>query len=206
MNGEFKVLVKKYDANKLISAFGKNFTENLSGAYSKSGAKSDILKESDFCFGYLTNDSLFLIYNREERWMRVYIESIAVQSVRGLQDAINRYFESITRMLDREKISWNDPQATISLENYPLYGSYKTRWQRSTDFFKEKKEKLFVIPIASFIVSFLLIHYRILTGEDAKKNMLETLTVTAEAYIGVILVLIFQFLLVPNKRKFIFNF
>lgn len=207
MDGEFKVLLKKYDQAQLVTAFNENFTNNFTQAYEKSAYQaSGILKQSDFCTGYITKNSLFLVYNREGDTMKIYVEIYNLKDVGKLKTDINSYFESITRMLDRKKIKWERPQATITLENYELYGVMKTRKERIMEIFKEQREKLFLVPIGSFAVSFAFIHWHVLEKDDGAKDLLKAVSATAEAYVGLLLLLIVQFLFEIRKRNFIFNF
>ena len=207
MNGEFRVLIKSFDQSKIIETFKYHFTDNFSAAYDRSMYKmTGILKQSDFCFGYLTNNSLFLVYNREGDTMKVYIENLPKGDVNGLKTAIDTHFGSITRMLDKVGIRWKAPEATITLENHPLYGSLKTPLGRISDSIKKQKEKLFMVPIGSFVASFFAVQWNILAGDVGRKDMIKTLITTIEAYIGLVVLLITQVFLISNNRKFTFNF
>ncbi len=207
MDGEFKVQLKHYDPVQIVRIFTEYYGDRLQDAYSKSAyRKSGILKKNDFCAGYQTNDSLFLVYNREGNTLKIYVEPVNQQDLNNLKDTINKYFKGVTEMLDDESIKWSKPQANILVEKCPLTGTVKTRWDQVKEIFENQREKLFLVPIGSVLASFLAIHWSILEKSEGAKDLKKAVISTLEAYIGLVLLLLVQLLFTGNKRQFTFKF
>lgn len=91
MEGEFRIQLKNYDPHKIVQAFEEYYGDNLDKAYEKSAYYgSGDVKRSDICAGYQTNDSLFLVYNREGNYLRVYVEPTNNRDINLMKELINR--------------------------------------------------------------------------------------------------------------------
>ncbi len=64
-----------------------------------------------------------------------------------MKELINRFFKGVTEILDKNKIGWSKPQATITLEDCPLTGGYKTKTETLKEVFENQREKMFLAPI-----------------------------------------------------------
>jgi len=207
MDGEFKVVLKEYDQAELVKAFKEDFNDNFSAAFEKSAYKtSGALQLTDFCAGYLTRDSLFLVYNREGDIMKVYVETPNARDLNNLKNTINKYFGGITKMLDKRKMKWSSPEATITLENLPLYGFIKTWKDKLKDLIRDQKEKLFIVPFGSLFAVYLAIHWNFVRSDDASKDLKKAVISTLEAYLGFLILVCIQLFFAGKKRKFTFNF
>jgi hypothetical protein len=207
MDGEFRVQLKSYDAAQLIQAFKEYYGDNLTNAYDKSAYKvSGYVKQTDFCSGYQTNDSLFMVYNREGNALKIYVESFNQQDLNNLKNTINRYFKSITEMLDDKEIKWSKPQATILVEKSPLTGVVKTKKDYLKETFENQREKLFFLPISTVLAAGLAFYWNIADKGDTTKDVKKAVISTLEAIIGFVLLFLVQLLFVRNKREFTFKF
>jgi len=206
MDGEFKVELKDYNAAKIIGSFKEYYGNRLAEAYARSKYQlSGLIKEEGFCAGHHTHDSLFLVYNREGTWLKVYVETVNRQDINNLKNIINSYFKIITKMLDKKKIKWLNPQATIRVQNIPLPGVFQTRKKYLKQIFEDQREKLFLVPIGSVLASFLAIHWNILDKVESSSDLKKTVSSTLEAYIGLILLFLIKLLWVGNNREFSFK-
>lgn len=212
MDGEIRLKLRGFDQEKVTKIFTNAYPNNLASAYARSaydriareGEKT--LTSNDFCAGYHTNDSLFLVYWMEADVLKVYVETVNNKDMVLMKATINRYFQQITRLFDNQGMNWSKPEATITLEDCPFYGFVKTRKERFAEIWKAQKEKLFVTPIASLLASYFALKVNILPGDDLLKDMKKAVILTAEAYIGIILVLFFEVILKSSKKVFTFNF
>jgi hypothetical protein len=206
MDGEFRVEIKDYDATKIIQAFEDHYGDKLAQAYSKSAYQSSgTLGQVDFCAGFQTNDSLFLVYNREGDDMKVYVEPYNKKDINLMKELVNRYFKKITKTLDKKKIKWSKPQATITLEGCPLPGVYKTRKEALKEILQDQKEKVLFSPIGSFLAVGVARYLSIMKEDDITKEVEKIVTSGLEALIVVILMITSQTLIVSNKRAFTFK-
>ncbi|HVU95462.1 MAG TPA: hypothetical protein VHE34_09565 [Puia sp.] len=137
--------------------------------------------------------------------MKVYVETLNQQDLNNLKNTLNEYFKNITEMLDRKRIKWSKPQATIRLENCPLTGFVKTRKLYLKGIIEDQREKLFIVPIGSLLASFLAIHWNILEKDEASKDLKKAVISTLEAYIGLLILLLIGLIFVGNKREFTFK-
>ncbi len=77
MDGEFRVELKEYDADRIVEAFIEYYGNKLDQAYENCAFQySGNVLQDDLCAGYQTNDSLFLVYNREGNSLKVYVEPV----------------------------------------------------------------------------------------------------------------------------------
>src|SRR5215813_11544280 len=128
MDGEFKVQLKKCNQATITKLFNDKYQNKLRDAYFKSAHKdSGTMKEKDFCAGYHNNDSLFLVYTLEANILKIYVETVNKKDLNLMKNTINMYFQQVIGILNETGQKWSNPQATISLENCPFYGSVKTR-------------------------------------------------------------------------------
>ena len=207
MYGEFRVKLASFDQVTVTKIFTDAYQNKLPGAYARSAYKNGTsVSVSDFCAGYHTNDSLFLVYMMESDRLKVYVETANKKDLALMKATINRYFEQVTDLFKKHELQWSKPEATITLEECPVYGFVKTKKDRFKDIWESQKEKLFITPIASLTASYLALKINILPADDLVKDMKKAVILTAEAYIGVIIGLIIGVLLTANKKAFTFNF
>ncbi|HWB91940.1 MAG TPA: hypothetical protein VG605_08815 [Puia sp.] len=206
MDGEFRIQLKNYDSHKIIEAFIEYYGDHLDQAYNKSAYyRTGDVKRSDICAGYQTSDSLFLVYNREGNYLKVYVEPSNKKDINLMKELINRYFKSVTQMLDNKHIKWHKPQATITLEECPLPGIYKTKKEALKEIFEDQREKVVFTPIGTFLAIFIARYLSIMDKIDAGKDAEKALTSTLEALIVVLLLIVCQVFLVSTKRVFTFK-
>lgn len=206
MDGEFRVQLKEYKADKIVEAFIEYYGDNLAQAYSKSAYRnSGNVSQDDLCAGYQTKDSLFLVYNREGNSLKVYVEPVNKKDVNHMRELINRYFKGVTEMLDKKKIKWSKPQATITLEECPLTGVYKTKRDALRQIFEDQREKLFFLPISTILAIGLTVYLNITDKGDAIKDAGKAVTSTLESAIVFLILFLVQWLSSSNKRAFIFK-
>jgi hypothetical protein len=206
MDGEFRVEIKAYDATKIVQAFVEHYGNKLAEVYSKSAYQSTgTLGPDDFCAGYQTNDSLFLVYNREGNDLKVYIEPANKRDINLMKTFVNRYFKGITDMLDKKTIKWSKPQATITLEGCPLTGVYTTKAEAFKEILRDQKEKVLFTPIGAFLAVGGARYLSIMEKGDVSKEVEKIVTSGLEALVVVALMVVFQVLIVSNKRAFTFK-
>jgi hypothetical protein len=206
MDGEFRVEIKKYDATKIVGAFTDHYTNKLAEAYAKSAySRTGTLSIDDFCAGYQTKDSLFLVYNREGDELKIYIEPSNTRDINFMKLLLNRYFKQITVMLDKNKIKWSDPQAVITLEECPLPGLYTTKAEAFKEILKDQREKVFFTPIGALLAIGGARYLSIMEAGDVGKELGKIVTSTLEALSVVLLMILLQVLFVSRKRAFSFK-
>lgn len=206
MDGEFRVQLKNYDAERIIEAFIESYGDNLAQAYARSAYQdSGNVSQDDLCAGYQTNDSLFLVYNREGNSLKVYVEPVNKKDVNHMRELINRYFDGVTKMLDRKKIKWSKPQATITLEECPLTGEYKTKKDALRQIFEDQREKLFILPIGTMLAIGITVYLNITDSGDALTDAKKAVISTLESVIVFLLLFVLQWLVGSNKRAFTFK-
>lgn len=206
MTGEFKMKLKSYEQAQLTTIFTKAYQNKLARAYARSSYKDGAMfSQADFCAGSLTEGNLVLIYMLQADTLRCYVETEVTQDLAAMKRAINMYFLQIITVLDKHKIKWHDPEATIKLEKYPSYGSVKTLAKRIRAVFEDRWEKLVLAPFASIVASYLAIQFHVLTREESLTDVRKAVTLTLEAYIGLLAILIVQVLFKANKKEFTFN-
>jgi hypothetical protein len=206
MDAEFRVELKDYDPTRIIPAFIEHYGDKLAQAYSKSAYQSTgALGQDDFCAGYQTSDSLFLVYNREGNDLKVYIEPTNKKDINLMKELVNRYFKKITRTLDENDIIWFKPQATITLEECPLTGIYKTKMEAFKDIWLDQREKVLFTPIGAFLAVGGARYLSIMGTDDASKEVEKIVTSSLEALAVVALMVLFQILIVSGKRAFTFK-
>jgi|GEM_PF-1984745 hypothetical protein len=206
MTGEFKMQLRNYDQAQLTTLFNKAYQNSLPQAYAKSSYKDGAMFSQDmFCAGSLMDGDLLLIYMLQADTLRCYVETEATQDLAAMKKAINMYFQQIIRILDRNKIKWHNPEATIKLEKYRSYGDVKTLVKRVRAIFEGQWEKLILTPVASLLASYLAIQFHILSMDESLKDAKKAVTLTMEAYIGLVVILIAQVLFKANKKEFTFN-
>jgi hypothetical protein len=89
MDGEFRVQLKEYNTEKIVKAFIEYYGDNLAQAYAKSAYQdSGDVSQNDLCAGYQTNDSLFLVYNREGNFLKVYVEPANKKDVNHMRELV----------------------------------------------------------------------------------------------------------------------
>jgi len=207
MNGEFRVKLTDFDQEKVTKIFTDAYQNKLPGAFARSAYKSGTLvSESEFCAGYHTNDSLFLVYMMESDRLKVYVETINKKDLVLMKSTVNRYFEQVTDLFKKHGLRWSKPEVTITLEECPVYGFVKTRKDRFLEIWQGQKEKLFIAPIASLAASYVALKVNILPADDLVKDMKKAVILTAEAYIGILIGFIIGVVLTANKKVFTFNF
>jgi|SRR6185312_8543411 len=206
MDGEFRVEIKDYDAATIIQAFVEDYGSKLTQTYGKSAYQSSgTLGQDDFCAGYQTNDALFLVYNREGDDLKVYVEPTNKKDINLMKELVNRYFSKITKTLDKKKIKWSKPQATITLEGCPLTGVYKTRVEALKEIWRDQKEKVLFTPIGAFVAVGAARYLSIMQKDDIAKEVEKIVTSALEALVVVALMVVIQVLIVSNKRAFTFK-
>jgi len=206
MDGEFRVQLKNYDAAKVVGAFIESYGDNLAQAYAKSAYHhSGNVSPDDLCAGYQTNDSLFLVYNREGNFLKVYVEPVNKKDVNHMRELINRYFNGVTKMLDGKKIKWSKPQATITLEECPLTGVYKTKKDALRQIFEDQREKLFLLPIGTILAIGITVYANITDKGDALADAKKAVSSTLESVIVFVVLFFVQFLFGSDKRAFTFK-
>jgi len=206
MVGEFRVRLTVYDIDKIVQAFKEYYGDNLTQAYGRSAYQtSGDVKQADLCAGYQTNDSLFLVYNREGNYLKVYVEPANKKDLNHMKELINRYFKGVTEMLDKKKIKWSKPQATITLEDCPLTGDYKTKVERLKEVFENQREKMFLAPIGMVAATATTAYFNIIDKNDASKDAGKALTSSLEALFGFILLIVLKVVFTPGKRVFTFK-
>ena len=206
MDGEFRVKLKEYDTAIIIQIFVEHYGDKLAQAYAKSAyRKTGTLGQDDFCAGFQTSDSLFLVYNREGNDLKVYVEPTNKKDINLMKELVNRFFKGVTEMLDKKKIGWSKPQATITLEDCPLTGGYKTRMEILKEVFENQREKMFLAPIGMLAATAVTAYINIIDKIDASKDAGKAVTSAVEALFGFILLVILKVLLTPNKRAFTFK-
>jgi muramoyltetrapeptide carboxypeptidase LdcA involved in peptidoglycan recycling len=122
-----------------------------------------------------------------------------------MKELVNRYFKGVVEMLDKKGIKWSNPQATITLEECPLPGIYRTKMQALKEIFEDQREKMIFTPIGTFLAIFIARYLSIMDTIDAAKDAKKAVTSTLEALIVVILLIGCQVLLVSRKRAFTFK-
>jgi hypothetical protein len=206
MTGEFKMQLRRYDQVQLTKIFNKEYQGKLRHAYSRSIYKDGAtFQQSDFCSGSLTSGSLLLIFILQADTLKCYVETEVTQDLGVMKKAINMYFQQVITILDKNKIRWHHPEATIKLDNYPFYGYIQTFTKRIRAIFEERWEKLFLTPVASLLASYCAIRFNFLDREEYVNDVKKAVTLTLEAYIGLVAVLIAQVLFRANKKEFTFN-
>ncbi|HXB05467.1 MAG TPA: hypothetical protein VNW04_00080 [Puia sp.] len=206
MTGEFKIQLKKYDQAVLTRIFNQEYHGKLGQAYSQSAYNDGkIFTKADFCSGTITAGSLLLIYTLQADTLMCYVETEVTQDLGVMKKAINTYFGQVISILDKNKIKWHHPEATIKLEKYPFYGYLKTLPKRIRAIFDEKWEKLLLSPIASILASYCAIRFNLLDKDEYIKDVKKAVILTIEAYIGLTAILIIQILFKANKKEFTFN-
>jgi hypothetical protein len=206
MDGEFRVWLKEYNIEEITKVFIESYGNNLVQAFAKSEyQKNSAVTLDDFCAGYHTKDSLFLVYNREGNFLKVYVEPANKKDLNHMRDLINRYFKGVTDMLDKKDITWSKPQATITLEECPLTGVYKKKSEYLKDIFDNQREKLFIVPLGTVLATCTLVHFNITSSADAGKDWEKAVTSTLEAFFAFVFLLLGQWILTVNKRAFTFK-
>ncbi len=122
-----------------------------------------------------------------------------------MRELINRYFKGVTEMLDKKKIKWSKPQATITLEECPLTGVFNTRKDVLMQIFEDQRKKLFLLPVGSVLAIGLTVYFNISDKIDAIKDAKKAVTSTLESLIVFILLFLIQWLAGSNKRAFAFK-
>src|SRR3954471_18324255 len=124
---EFRLQLKNYDQETLTAIFNKEYQDKLAQAYTRSIYRNgkDFLR-SDFCAGTIVDGSLLLIYLLQADTLICYVELQASQDLQVVKKVINFYFKQVSRILDRNKIKWKEPEATIVIENIPFIGKIDT--------------------------------------------------------------------------------
>jgi len=177
----------------------------LAQAYARSSYKDGAMfSQADFCAGSLTEGNLLLIYMLQADTLRCYVETEVTQELTAMKKAINMYFLQIVAVLNKHKIKWHDPEATIKLEKYPSYGSVRTLAKRIRAVFVDRWEKLILAPFASIIASYLAIQFHVLSHEESLTDV-KSRNFNVEAYIGLLAILVVQVLFKANKTEFTFN-
>ena len=198
--------LKSYDQAQLTTIFTKAYQNKLAQAYARSSYKDEAMfTQADFCAGSLTEGNLLLIYMLQADMLRCYVETEVTQDLAAMKKAINMYFLQIITVLDKHQIKWHDPEATIKLEKYPSYGSVRTLAKRIRSVFEDRWEKLVLAPFASIVASYLAIQFHILSHEESLTDARKAVTLTMEAYVGLLSILIVQILFKANKKEFTFN-
>jgi hypothetical protein len=208
MDGEFRLDLKVYDPVIIRKIFVDAYQEKLQIAYSRSAFSKNakpVMLITDFYAGYYTKDSLFLVYAREANILQIYIETANRQDINILKSTINEYFRQVIRELEKSKIKWNKPLATITLKECQFNDFVRTRQAKLAEIWKKQKEKLFIVPAASAISSFIAIYLNVLRAEELSGNLKKTLTLMAEAYIGLLLSVTVTWLFSNYKKQFSFN-
>jgi hypothetical protein len=206
MDGEFRVRLKKYDSKKIIQAFGEYYVSDLAHVYARSAYNINaVVNLADFCAGYQTNDSLFLVYNREGNYLKLYVEPANKKDLTQMKELINRYFKGVTEMLDNKKIKWSKPQATITLEESPLTGHFKTKRETLWEIFENQREKMFLAPLGMVTATAATMYFNIVDKNDAGKDVGKAVTSGLEALFGFIVLVILKVLFTPGKRAFAFK-
>ena len=122
-----------------------------------------------------------------------------------MKDLLNRYFSEITLMLEDEKIAWNKPQASITLEECPVSGTYKSKLDNFKELIEDQRETLFYLPIGTVAAAILAIYLNIASREDAGKDLRKAVISTLEAVIVFLLLVLSRVLLSKSKRAFTFK-
>lgn len=199
--------LSRFDQARVTKIFNDAYQNKLPGAFGRSAYKSGTLvSENEFCSGYHTNDSLFLVYMMESDRLKIYVETVNKKDLNVMKITINRYFDQVTDLLKANGLKWSKPEATITLEECPVFGFIQTKKERLNEMWLDQKEKLFIAPIASLLASYLALKVNILPADDIIKDMKKAVILTTESYIGVIIGFIVAVLLIGNKKVFTFNF
>lgn len=206
MELEFKMKLKDYDQEKITKIFSMAYSNRLSATFSKSDYNDgSLFTESDFCVGSYTSGGLLLIRKLEVNVLKFYIECGNKGDLNVMKKVINEYFLQVITVLNKNRIRWYEPEATIKLENFLFYGIVKTRCTRVREIFQQQREKLILAPTTSTIASYLAIQFNILGAEDAIKDIKKSIVLTMEAYIGLILIFIIHVVAKSYKKEFIFK-
>ncbi len=206
MDGEFKVQLKQYNQDVITKLFKTAYQDKLKAAYAKSAYRdSTIFSETDFCAGSFANGTLLLVYTLEADNLKFYVETENKEDIKVMKKAINDYFRQATRILSKNNIKWSHPEATITLDKCPFFGTVKTLRKRVTEVFDKEWQKLIIAPIASVLSSYVAIQFNILKADDSIQDIKKAVTLTFEAYIGLVMVLSVQVLFRGKRNEFTFN-
>jgi hypothetical protein len=207
MNGEFKIQLKEYKPETITHVFENAYGKKLKEAYAKSEfAQTNDLPINSFYAGYLTNDSLILLYTKESTTMKVYIETTNREDIKLLISTVNEYYQQMVHELKAANVKWTTSQATITIEQSQFTGKIETRWDRIKQIFHKQKEKLFIVPVSGLLISFLIIHYQILGKKEIADRWDKTLILTLETYSGLLLAFLAEWLFAKSKKDFNFKF
>jgi hypothetical protein len=108
-------------------------------------------------------------------------------------------------LLDKKKMKWSKPQATITLEECPLTGVYKTKKDVLRQTFEDQREKLFFLPIGTALAIGATVYLNIADKGDAIKDAKKAVISTLESFIVFVILFLFQWLISSNKRAFTFK-
>ena len=203
---EFRLQLKNYDQETLTAIFNKEYQDKLAQAYTRSIYRNgkEFLR-SDFCAGTIVDGSLLLIYLLQADTLICYVELQASQDLQVVKKVINFYFKQVSRILDRNKIKWKEPEASIAIEGISFTGTIDTLPKRLKNIVNEKWEKLFLAPTASILASYIAIQFNLLTNEDYSKDVKKAVILTSEAYLGLLFILIIKVLFKSYKKEFKFK-
>lgn len=206
MIGEFKVDLIKYDQDKLTGIFAKEYTDTLEAAYMNSSFKDgQTYQKSRFCAGAFAGSKLLLIFNMQADMLLCIVETPGGSDLGTMKKAVNLYYRQVTKILKKNKIKWREPLSTISLERFPSEGRIQGLRTKLKEMFKERWEKLILAPIASILASYAAIQLNILGQDEALKDVKKAVTLTLEAYTGLVLVLFFTILFQVKRKEFTFT-
>jgi hypothetical protein len=163
-----------------------------------------VFQQNEFFAGSSIKGGLMLIFTLRADLLTFHVQSSSAD-LTSLKKMINNFFGQIARTLDKNDIIWKKPEATIYIENFQFYGYILSAEERFKAIFKEKWEELILVPIGSITASFLAIQFHILEKEEYVKDVKKALITTAEAYIGLVLIIIIRIFLKANKKEFNFT-
>lgn len=206
MTGEFKVDLREYDQDNVAASFAKEYPDMLALAYSKSSyGDGDTYPQTAFCAGAFAGSKLLLICKMQADMLICNVETLGDPDLAAMKKAINLYYGQVTKILHKNGLKWSKPLSTINLESYRPEGVIRTLRARLRAVFAERWEKLILAPVASMAASYLAIQFHILDAGEALTDVKKAVTLTFEAYIGLIVVLFLTVLFKANKKEFTFN-
>jgi hypothetical protein len=204
MYGEFTINVKRCKDHEVMDALRSLYPSNdLENAYQKSRFKETANRYA-FSFGYQNQDVLLLAQIADGE-LNMTVENLKdKEDLIQLKNRIDKYHNQIRKGLERRKLYTHRSSALLTLGKTEINGEWPDKFRDFWEGIRKKGEKIFIEPFSALIVSFFALHYKIFDAKEYSDDVKKTLTILAEAYVGVIAFFLVKFFSRNKEKKFKF--
>jgi hypothetical protein len=204
MYGEFTINIKRRKDHQVIAALQSMYPANdLENAYGKSRFK-ETADQRIFNFGYQNQDTLILA-SVTDGALKIILENLKnKEDLIQLKNRIDEYHNQIKKGLKRRRLYTHQSSATITLNKTELNGEWPDKFRNVCDDIRKKGEKIFIESFSALIISFLALHYNFFDAKEYSDDVKKTLTLLADAYLGIIFLLLARIFIQKTEKKFKF--